>query len=389
MFIMKHQRRTRLLKKNFWLIRHFALIRRIFLFLFLFVCGTISYSQIGIKTDNPDASAVLDIVSSDKGLLIPRVNLSTSLSSPSPVTSPATGLLIYNSGSNQDHGFYYWTGSAWSMLKPEGLNDIQGPSSSTDNAVVRFDGTEGNIIQNSAVILDDAGNLTGVNNITTAGFIMPTDAGADKVLVSDATGNGTWADALPLDIEEDDISVAPEINTLNFQGAVTVVDEGGNKATVTVSTSTAVEEFIQLSSTTTIDVNDLVTPIEIPWDVEQFKDLTAFSHSNTTNPSRITVLHDGLYEINYMFSVENEDNQKKTLRSRLRKNGTDYIEGSSSYSFTYSKFDDRSTHVSSSFLVELNINDYLEVFVNGQTNSGPVLMIPNENLIFMRIMRSW
>ena len=90
-----------------------------------------------------------------------------------------------------------------------------------------------------------------------------------------------------------------------------------------------------------------------------------------------------------MFSVENDDNQRKTLRSRLRKNGTTFIDESASYSFTYSKFDDKSTHVSSSFLVELVVNDYLEVLVNGQTNPGAVNMIPNENLIFVRIMRTW
>lgn len=355
----------------------------------MIICVNISFAQIGVQTDNPDASSVLDIVSSDKGLLIPRVSLSSSLSSPSPVTSPATGLLVYNSGSAQDHGFYFWTGSIWKMLKPQEIGDVQGPSSSTDNAIARFDGTTGNIIQNSSVILDDAGNITGVNNITTAGFTMTTGAGVDKVLISDASGNGSWSEALPLDIEEDDVVVASGINTLNFEGAITVVDEGGNKATVTVSESTAIEEVIQLSSTNSTNLNGLTTPVKIEWDVELFKDVTAFSHSNTTNPSRITVLHNGLYEVNYMFSVENDDNQKKTLRSRLLKNGTTYIDESASYSFTYSKFDDNSTHVSSSFLIELNVNDYLEVMVNGQTNPGPVNMVPNENLIFVRIMRSW
>jgi hypothetical protein len=38
--------------------------------------------------------------------------------------------------------------------------DIDGPGSSTDNAVVRWDGTSGNIIQNSGVIIDDFDNMT-------------------------------------------------------------------------------------------------------------------------------------------------------------------------------------------------------------------------------------
>jgi|FLOH01.1.fsa_nt_gi hypothetical protein len=357
--------------------------------IFLIANNNNAFSQIGIQTDNPDASSILDIVSLDKGLLIPRVSLSSNLSSPSPVTSPATGLLVYNSGSNQVHGFYFWTGSVWSLLKTQEAGDVLGPSSSTDNAIARFDGTTGKIIQNSSVILDDAGNLTGINNITTAGFTMPIGAGINKVLTSDASGVGTWGDALPLDIEEDDVIVASGVNTLNFQGAVTVVNEGGSKATVTVSESVSEEEIMQLASTSNLNLNALVTPVEIPWDVELFKDISAFSHSNSTNPSRIIVLYNGLYEINYMFSIQNDDNQRKTLRSRIRKNGTLYLDESASYSFTYSKFDDKSTHVSSSFLVELNTNDYLEVLVNGQTNPGPVYMIPNENLIFVRIIRTW
>lgn len=357
--------------------------------IFLIANNNNAFAQIGIQTNNPDSSSILDIVSSDKGLLIPRVSLSSNLANSSPVTSPATGLLVYNSGSNQVHGFYFWTGSAWSILKTQEAGDVQGPSSSTDNAIARFDGTTGKIIQNSLVILDDVGNLTGINNITTAGFTMPTGAGVDKVLTSDASGVGIWGDALPLDIEEDDVIVAPGINTLNFQGAVTVVNEGGNKATVNVSQSISVEEIMQLASTSNTNLNALVTPIEIPWDVELFKDVSSFSHSNSTNPSRIIVLYNGLYEINYMFSIENDDNQRKTLRSRLRKNGTIYIDESASYSFTYSKFDDKSTHVSSSFIVELNTNDYLEVLVNGQTNPGAVNMIPNENLIFVRVIRTW
>lgn len=347
------------------------------------------YAQIGIQTDNPDASAALEIVSADKGLLIPRVILSSSLSSQSPVTSPAVGLLVYNSGSNQEEGFYFWTGAAWKQLKPEEASDVEGPATSTDNAIVRFDGTDGSKIQNSAVILDDNANISGINKLTTNAFTMTTNANEDYVLVSDASGNGTWQQALPLDVEEKNILIAEDINTINFTGAVDVVNDGNNQATITVSQTSFVEEIIQLSSTSIQDVNNLTTAVSIPWDVEDFKDNTAFYHSNTTNPSRVTVLHDGIYELNYMFSIENDNNQRKTIRSRLRKNGITFIGGSECYSFTYSKSDDNSTHVSSSFLIELNANDYLEILANGQTNAGPVYMLTEENLFFMRIMRSW
>lgn len=87
----------------------------IFVILFL---SHIATAQIGIGTNNPDPSAALDISSSDKGLLPPRVALVTTIS-PAPVTNPATGLLVYNTAtsgstpSNVAPGYYYWNGVNW------------------------------------------------------------------------------------------------------------------------------------------------------------------------------------------------------------------------------------------------------------------------------------
>ncbi|MFT3680179.1 MAG: kelch repeat-containing protein [Ferruginibacter sp.] len=90
--------------------------------LFPFLC----FSQnVGIGTNTPDASALLDIHSSSKGVLIPRVALS-STSTASPVTSPATGLLVYNTTDNTElkQGFYYWTGTAWQPVSNSANSSI-------------------------------------------------------------------------------------------------------------------------------------------------------------------------------------------------------------------------------------------------------------------------
>jgi hypothetical protein len=52
-----------------------------------------------------------------------------------------------------------------------GTGDVTGPGSSTDNALARFDSTTGKIIQNSVGILDDSGNLSGINSITDPDYI--------------------------------------------------------------------------------------------------------------------------------------------------------------------------------------------------------------------------
>jgi hypothetical protein len=47
-----------------------------------------------------------------------------------------------------------------------------GAASSTDNALVRFDGTTGKVIQSSGVIIDDSNNITGVNDLTVNGNLI-------------------------------------------------------------------------------------------------------------------------------------------------------------------------------------------------------------------------
>lgn len=51
------------------------------------------------------------------------------------------------------------------IAPPSGSGDVVGPALSTDNAIARFDGITGKLIQNSVVLLDDNGKLGGVDAI--------------------------------------------------------------------------------------------------------------------------------------------------------------------------------------------------------------------------------
>lgn len=54
--------------------------------------------------------------------------------------------------------------------------DVVGPSSATDNAVARYDTTTGKLIQNSVVIIDDTGSVTGVNALTAESLTVNNNA---------------------------------------------------------------------------------------------------------------------------------------------------------------------------------------------------------------------
>ena len=49
------------------------------------------------------------------------------------------------------------------------VGDVVGPVASTDNAVARWDGITGKLIDNSVVIIDNTGNITGIVDLTATG----------------------------------------------------------------------------------------------------------------------------------------------------------------------------------------------------------------------------
>lgn len=84
-------------------------------------------AQVGIGTTSPSSSAQLDVVSSSKGFLPPRIAL-TSINDGSTISSPATGLTIYNTATagttpnDVTPGYYYYNGTNWQrLLNPSGI----------------------------------------------------------------------------------------------------------------------------------------------------------------------------------------------------------------------------------------------------------------------------
>jgi uncharacterized protein (TIGR02145 family) len=98
--------------------------------LILISTGLCTFGQVAISTDdsNADPSAMLEVKSTNKGFLPPRVEL-TAINSANPIISPAIGLLVYNtatagiSPNNITPGYYYWNGARWiSVAPPQGTN---------------------------------------------------------------------------------------------------------------------------------------------------------------------------------------------------------------------------------------------------------------------------
>ena len=169
-------------------------MKRLILFFLLVSSGL--YAQTGIGTTTPNASAKLEIASTDKGFLPPRIAL-TALNSASPVTSPATGLLIFNTasaGTNPNQvtpGYYYWDGvnSKWVRLE--------------DKA-------------------DNLGNHTATDNIRLNGYYLSNDGGSEGISVDNSgnVGIGTNAPTAKLNIAGGGVRIASGMNNSSARPSV-------------------------------------------------------------------------------------------------------------------------------------------------------------------------
>ncbi|MEZ4777845.1 MAG: hypothetical protein R2786_00485 [Flavobacteriaceae bacterium] len=103
-------------------------MKRVFIPLILIIATAASFGQVGINTSSPDASSMLDISATDKGILIPRM-LETQKNS---IASPATGLLVFQTDGT-DPGFYFYNGSGWDYLTTNGAKEINDLSDGNTN----------------------------------------------------------------------------------------------------------------------------------------------------------------------------------------------------------------------------------------------------------------
>lgn len=90
-----------------------------FLILFVSFCQA---QNIGIGTTTPDPSAILDVKSTSKGLLVPRLTLAQRNTMP----SLTAGLLIYQTDNTP--GFYFYNGSTWVQLSTGSATNYWSPN---------------------------------------------------------------------------------------------------------------------------------------------------------------------------------------------------------------------------------------------------------------------
>lgn len=110
--------------------------KKLLLPLFLANAFLTNAQNIGIGTDSPHPSALLEIYSDSKGILVPSMRSGAR----NLISSPATGLLVFDKDTKS---FWFWTGIVWQNISP--LNSSWAlPGNSGTSASTHFIGTTDN-----------------------------------------------------------------------------------------------------------------------------------------------------------------------------------------------------------------------------------------------------
>jgi hypothetical protein len=148
----------------------------------------VTYSQnIAINADGslPDNSAMLEVKSTSKGMLVPRMLQSQRIG----ITLPATGLLVYQTDGTQ--GFYYNPGTPavpnWTYLNAtgpqgiQGIQGVQGPAGATEYAYI-YNTSAQFVSLGNAVSFDANGMSTsGITHTPGSTFIFVNITGVYKI----------------------------------------------------------------------------------------------------------------------------------------------------------------------------------------------------------------
>ena len=115
------------------------------IFIVAILISCVTYAQVGIGTINPNTSAALDIESTTKGLLTPRMTAAQRVA----ITTPANGLVVYQTDSTP--GLYCYVNGSWSALSG-------GPTSGSWTPVIT-DAFGGNITGTASGFYQRVGNI--------------------------------------------------------------------------------------------------------------------------------------------------------------------------------------------------------------------------------------
>ena len=190
--------------------------------------ATIIAQNVGINSDGstPNASAMLDVKSTNSGILIPRMTAAQK----GDINSPATGLLVYQTDSTP--GFYYYNGSAWTMIGAgSGDGTVTSVNASGGSTGLDFSGGP---ITNSGTL-----NMSGTLGLGYGGTGATSASTARTSLGATTVGNSMFTLSNPSAITFLRVNADNTVTALNASDFRTAIGAGTGSSSGTVTNVSA------------------------------------------------------------------------------------------------------------------------------------------------------
>jgi len=190
-----------------------------------------------------------------------------------------------------------------------------------------------------------------------------------------------------VDIKKDGNIISSNVDSINFEGNVSAVDDGNSQCTVTILSPDSAFRYINVyDSTGHVNINSN-TAFSFDWNSQYIRDTDTFDHSTITNPSRIYFNKDGLFKISYNVLYENQSNTRKNIKCYIRLNSNDVVNRTSTASYVRSYTDKYGSNSLAPVLCYFNSGDYIELMYHREGSSGSVSTIPNECWLQVEFVR--
>lgn len=172
-------------------------------------------AQVSINTDNstPNPSAMLDVKSTDKGILIPRMTTAQRTA----VANPATGLLVFD---NDTGSFWFYNGTVWEKLGDKNYSIL------SDGSSGHIQLTDGSNFSTLTLNVDDAdadatNELQDVLHNGSPGHVM--------------IANSNYSSEVYIDVDDADANPSNEIQDLNLTNDILTITNNPSAADIDLS----------------------------------------------------------------------------------------------------------------------------------------------------------
>lgn len=230
----------------------------------IFAClfTSASYSQLnlfpvsgstGLGTLTPNTSSLVDMVSTTKGVLLPRMTKTQR----DAIASPATGLLIYQT--NATPGFYYYNGSAWTAVSAKSVNTNLSNLTATSINLPLLPNATGTIDLGSPAMRWDEGYINTLKfsdgSTQTTAARSKTMKGTGGILINTA-GDSIVVDGSAITFTPQHINFDSTTNTLSITNGNTATITGFLKNETDGSITNELQDLSYDSLTNTLHISD-------------------------------------------------------------------------------------------------------------------------------------